>query len=122
MVTVRVEVLLGVINGHAAVDAVGQRRVLHDGHAFVRAVGVLEEHDSRPVVGEVLRKGARGAGRLLRDVALHGGVEAIAAHDLVQMRRRELAGLDKRVKPLDAHRRAAEAERRLGGSGEGKCE
>ena len=50
LVSVGIEILLGVVDGHAAVDAVGQGRVLHDGDALVGAVGVLEEHDGRPVV------------------------------------------------------------------------
>jgi len=120
LVAVRVKVLLGVVDGHASVDAVGERRVLHDGHALVRAVGVLEEHDGGPVVGEVLGEGARRAAGLVRDVALHGRVEPVAAHDLVDVRRRRLARLHEGVQPLDADRAAAEAQRRLGWPSKGK--
>ena len=115
LLAVRVKVLLRVVDGHAAVDAVGQGGVLHDLDALVRAVlGALEEHDGRPVVGEVLGEGARGAAAALADIALHGGVEGVAAHDLVEMGRRDGAGLDQRVQTLDRQRRAAEAEGGLG--------
>ena len=102
--------MLRIINSHASVNPIRQRRVLHDGHPLVRAVGVLEEHHSRPVVGEVFREGARRARRLLRDVPFHGRVEGIAAYDLVQVRRRDAAWLDERVETLDGDGRAAEAQ------------
>lgn len=54
LVAVRVKVLLRIVDGHAAVDTVEQCRILHDGHTFVCAVGVLEKQDGRPVVGKVL--------------------------------------------------------------------
>jgi hypothetical protein len=50
LVAVGVEVLLRVIDCHAAVDTVRQGGVLHDGDALVGAVLVLEEHCGGPVV------------------------------------------------------------------------
>jgi len=71
LVTIPVEVLLCVVDGceevdtqsvyvslasskseltHATVDAVRQGAVLHDGHSFVRAVGMFEEHRGGPVI------------------------------------------------------------------------
>lgn len=50
LISVREEVLLGVVDGHASVDRFRERRVLHDGHAVVGAVAMLEEHDCSPVV------------------------------------------------------------------------
>lgn len=104
LVAVRVEVLLRVVDGHAVVDAVRQRGILHEGHSLVRAVGrVLEEHDGRPVVGEVLAEGSGRAGAHLAEIALHGRVEGISSDDLIEMGRGDLARFDKRVQTLDAH-------------------
>jgi hypothetical protein len=50
LVAVAVEVFLCVIDGHAAVDAIGQCCILHDGDPLVRAVVVLEVHGRCPVV------------------------------------------------------------------------
>jgi hypothetical protein len=55
LVAVGVEVLLCVVDSHAAVDAVGQGRVLHDGDALVRAVGMFEVHHCGPVVAVIVR-------------------------------------------------------------------
>ena len=121
LVAVGVEVLLGVVDCHAAVDAVGQRRVLHDGDSLIRAVRrVLEEHDGRPVVGEVLAEGARRAGAPLADIALHGRVEGISSDDLVKMGRGDLVGLDEGVEPLDGEGRASEPKGGLGRRSERK--
>lgn len=46
LISVAVEILLGVVDGHAAVDAVGQSSVLHNRDTLVRAVLVFEEHPS----------------------------------------------------------------------------
>lgn len=35
LIAIRVEVLLSVVDGHTPVDAVGESRVLHDGHTLV---------------------------------------------------------------------------------------
>lgn len=55
LVAVAVEVLLGVVDCHSAVDAIGQCGVLHDGHALVGSVGVFEVHGSSPVVAVLVR-------------------------------------------------------------------
>jgi len=85
---------------------------------------VLEEENGGPVVGEVLGEGACGAASPLADVAVHGGVEGVAADDLVEMGRRDRAGLDDRVEALNAQRRAAEPQSglRRGGDREGEPE
>jgi hypothetical protein len=54
LVSVRVEVLLRVIDGHATVDTSWQGIVLHDRYLVVRAIRVLKEKHGSPVVGEVL--------------------------------------------------------------------
>lgn len=85
LVAVRVKVLLRVVDGHATIDTVGQSRVLHNGHTLVGAVGVLEEHDGRPVVGKVLAECACCAAALLTDVTGHGDIEGISADDLMDV-------------------------------------
>lgn len=122
MVSIRAEALLGVVDGHAAVDSVGQGRVLHDGHPLVGTIGMLKEHDGRPVVGKVLGEGAGRAGALLADITCHGGVEGIAADDLVEMGRGDLAGFDEGVETLDGEGRAAEPEGGFGADREGQGE
>ena len=125
MVPVVEEVLLGVVDGHATVDAVWQGSVLHDRDTLVGAIGVLEEHDGGPVVGEVLGECARGAGAPVSNVAVrdvHGGVEDITTDDLVKVGRRDFARLDEGVDALDAQGRAAESEGGLGGPGDSQRE
>lgn len=50
LVAVRVEILLGIINGHSSVDSIWQSSILHNGHALIAAIRMFEEHGSRPVV------------------------------------------------------------------------
>jgi len=68
------QVKLGVVDGQAALGAVGatQKRLHRLGHdAVVGAIlGVLEEHVGDPVVGKVLRHLASRAGSPLADIAL----------------------------------------------------
>lgn len=50
LISIRVEILLSVVDGHSTIDTVGQGSVLHDRHPLIAAVLVLEEHSSGPVV------------------------------------------------------------------------
>lgn len=112
---VRVEVLLHVVDGHAAVEVAHECiRVLR--HALIGAVARPEVHDGRPVVREVLAEGARRAGGPLRyvRVRIHGRIEAVATNDLVHMGRGRPAGLDNGVESLDAQRGAPKAKVRMG--------
>lgn len=70
----------GVVHRYARVG--GANLVIdHLGHALVRAVARLEVDVGRPVVGEILGEGARGAGGDLGDVGVgaggHGRVECV---------------------------------------------
>lgn len=124
-ISVGEEILLRVVDGHASVDTVRQSRVLHNGHAVVRAVTMLEEHDGSPVVGEVFGEGACGATSPVCDVTifvLHSSVEGIATDDLMEMTGGNGTGRDERVDSLDAHGGAAEAKRGFNGSEENKSE
>ncbi len=72
------------------------------GDALVAAVASLEVQVRCPVVGEVIGKLAGGAGGVLGDVVGgHGDVEGVAADNLVDMRRGDLAGVDEGVDPVD---------------------
>lgn len=70
---------------------------------------MLEEQNCSPVVGEVLRHLASGAGGPSTNISGHGGIEGISTNDVVEMGRRALARLDDRVKSLDGQRGAWEA-------------
>lgn len=79
-----------VIHRHAAAASAVKVDVGALRHANVAAVASAEEEGRRPVVGEVFRKGARCAGCLLANVVpswVHGDVEHVAAHNLVDMGR-----------------------------------
>lgn len=57
LVSIRVEVLLDVVDGHAARQGPKQRvGILRD--AMIRAVARLEVHNGGPIVGEVLGEAA----------------------------------------------------------------
>lgn len=62
---------------------------------------MLEVQVGGPVVGEVLRHLAGGAGGPGADVARHGGVEGIAADDVVDVGGGADAGLHDGVETLD---------------------
>lgn len=69
---------------------------------MVRPVGrVLEVEVGSPVVGKVLRHLAGRAGGSLADVAFHGGVEGVAADDVVDVSGGDVARLDDGVETLD---------------------
>ncbi|KAH8159689.1 hypothetical protein CIB48_g8568, partial [Xylaria polymorpha] len=83
------------------------------GNTLVRAVPGLEVQVGGPVVAEVLAEGAGGARRGGRDVAGgHGGVEGVAAHDLVHVRRGDGARVHEGVEPVDDDLRAPEPQHR----------
>lgn len=85
---------------------------------MVGAVGrVLEVQVGGPVIREVLGHLAGGAGSPRSNVALHGGVEGIAADNMVNVGRRETAWLTGRVKTLEGQSRAGEAQAGLDGRG-----
>lgn len=85
LVAVREKVLLRIVDGHATIDTVGQCRILHDGHTFVGAVGVLEEQNGRPVVGKVFAECACRAATLLPNITLHRNIERISTDNLVDV-------------------------------------
>ena len=122
LVSVGVEVLLGVVDGHATVDAVGQSSVLHDRDPLVGAVLVLEKHDGSPVVGEVLGEGTCCAGTPLANIALHRSVEGIATNNLVKMLGSNNTRLNQRVEALDGEGRASKAKGSLRRRGERESE
>lgn len=116
---VREKVVRGVVDGHSTGGASREGSVVDDGHTVVGAVsGVLEIQDSGPIVGEVLGHLASGAGGPLTNIASHGGVEGVAAYDLVDMGRGVVARLDDGVKSLNGQRRASEAKSCVDGRGE----
>jgi len=82
LLSIGVEVLLGVVDGHTTIDTSRQGIVRHDRNTLVGAVLVLEEEHSSPVVGKVLGEGAGCAGSLLANVAGHVGCKGISADDL----------------------------------------
>ncbi len=110
MGAVGIEILLSVIDGHSTIDTIGQGRVLHDRYALVRSVRMLEEHDGRPVIGEVLGESTCCARSLFADIACHIGFEGVTTDNLVQMDGRQCAWLDERVETLDAESRTSESE------------
>jgi len=83
---------------------------------------MFEEHDSGPVIGEVLRESACCAGALCADIACHIWFERVPPDDLIKMARRSFARLDERVDALDAQSRTSEAKGGLGGHGESEGE
>ena len=83
-------------------------------HALEGPVARLEVQVRRPVVGQVLGERAGGAVRTLGDVARrHRGVERVAAHDLVDVRRGDLAGVDQ---PRTQHHKCQSRSSLLGRS------
>jgi hypothetical protein len=50
LVAIAVEVLLCVVDSHAAVDTVRKSGILHDRNTLVGAVLVLEEHGCSPII------------------------------------------------------------------------
>jgi hypothetical protein len=85
---------------------------------------MLEVQVGSPVVRKVLGHLAGCAGGPLTDVTFHGGVEGVAADDVVDMGGRNSARLNDGVEALDRQGRAGEAETGLNrrDQREGCCE
>lgn len=99
-----------VIYGYSTVTTQTGAHKLWD--AFVGAVTGAEEKHSGPVVGEVVREGAAGAGGFGGEVVgswVHGGVKGVTTNDLVKVRGWDGAWRDKRVETVDYQLRALEA-------------
>ena len=80
-------------------------------HAFKAPVSGLKVQVCRPVVRKVIGRAACRASRGLCNIGgRHGSVKGVAADDLVHVRRRQAAGLDERVQPLNSDLGAAETE------------
>ena len=78
---------------------------------LVTAIASLKVEVGSPVVGEIFRVAARGAGGELTDVGVgDSDVESVASDDLVQVRRWELSWVDERVDSIDDQLRAAETQ------------
>jgi hypothetical protein len=84
----------------------------------VGAVLGLEEHDCSPVVRLVLNEVAACASRELGWIlaGIHGDVERVTSHDLVEMRSVLYARVDKRICSLNDKLRASETQHVLSGS------
>jgi hypothetical protein len=88
---------------------------------MVRAVcWVLEVKSGGPVVGEVFRHLASGAGGSFGYIAFHRGVEGIASHNVMHMSGWIRAGLDGGIKALDGKSRTRESKARFYDCGERK--
>jgi hypothetical protein len=71
-------------------------------NTLVASVPGLEVQIRRPVVRQVIRITARRARSQIGDVSLrHRGVERVASHNLMHVRRRGLARVDQRVDPIN---------------------
>lgn len=113
LIAVGAEILLRVVDGHSTIYWALEGVVLVNRYALVRPVASLKVQNCGPVVGKVLGELAcRASGRI--SGKLHGRVEGIAANNLVDVGRRNLAGLDQRVEALNGHSRTAKSEGRLG--------
>lgn len=125
LLPVRPETLLRIVNRHARLLTIVQTRrisILPD--AFERPVPCPEIEHRGPVVGEILRVETGRAGGPLADVdgGVDGGVEGVAADDLVHVGRGGVAGLDDRVETLHGQGLASEAQRCEGRRGRGDLE
>lgn len=84
-VPIRVKILLRIINRHAPINPIRQRRILHNRHPLIRPISMFEEHRRGPVIREVFREGTCCASTLLADIPGHACVEGISADDLMEM-------------------------------------
>ena len=76
------------------------------------AVASAEKQHGGPVVGKVLGKSTARASALGDEIVrrrVHGRVERVSAHNLVQMRRGNGARVDERVESIDHQLRTAES-------------
>ena len=86
---------------------------------MICAVLRLEEHDGRPVVGQILLEGAGCAGGLAGQVVslrIHGDVEGVSSDDLMKMGSVLLARVDDRVNTVDDELRTSKSKHVLCGS------
>lgn len=93
------------------------------GNAVIRSVLVLEKHDGRPVVGQILGERAGCAGRSLDQVILdwlHSQVEGVTTNDLVKMGSVADAGVDERIDTVDNELGAGEPQHVLSGNSIGQ--
>ena len=81
------------------------------GHTLEGAVPGPEVKVGGPVVGEVVRELARGAGGGLGDVTGgHGGVEAVSSDNLVDVGGGKLTGVDEGVETVNDNLGASESQ------------
>jgi hypothetical protein len=91
LVTVRIEVLLSIVDCHATFDvgrvmALGtQLSIWVLWHPHVGAVLMSEVHHRRPIVGEILSVSACCATTLLANVPFHSRIESISANNLMNV-------------------------------------
>ena len=84
-------------------------------HALVCSIAGSEVKYRSPVIGEVFREGAASAGRTFHKIVgrmVHARLKRVAPNDLVEMRRRNGAGVDQRVYAIDDELRALETHHR----------
>jgi len=113
---------LSIIDGNSALGTVLTGTNIHRRYTVVGSVRrILEVQDSSPVVGKVLGHLAGGAGGPRADVAFHGGIEGIAADNMVQMSTWQGAWLASRVKALEGKSRAWETKAGLSQRDECQC-
>jgi hypothetical protein len=104
-----------VVDRHAAIRLRGEPVVEQESvrdlrNALVTPIPRLEVQVGGPVVGKVVSRSTRRARGDLGNVRVgHGGVEGIAADDLVHVRRGDLARVNEGVEALDGDLRAPEA-------------
>lgn len=101
---------LDVVNSHSTIGT-ADGVVRHLRHPDEASVGVLEVHNSGPVVGLVLLELARRASGDFRkvEIGVHGQVEAISSNNLVDMGR-DLTWRNQRVESLRHQLRAGETK------------
>jgi len=87
LVTVGVEVLLGIVYSHTALDAVHEISIGVLLHTLVCAIAVLEVQNRSPIVREILGKDAGGAGSMVTDIdsRINRCIEHVPTNDLMKM-------------------------------------
>lgn len=116
LVAIGVEILLGVVDCHAAVDIgcimalCAQLSIWVLRHSFVRAILMSEVHHCRPVVRNVLGVGAGRTGTLTANVSFHRSIESISTDDLMNVGRGNAVRFDEGVKTLDCQCRASKPQ------------
>lgn len=78
---------------------------------FITPIARLKIQIRRPIIREIIRKLTSRAARVGRDIVCgHGDVERVTPHNLVDVWRGHLAGVDEGVDPVDDDLGAAEPE------------